>query len=259
MSVFAKNKKEGLTESQDRLGMSALETNVYDAVIKMAYHSKSVNGAEAINFEFTINGRSYKETVYYTSREGKNYYVDKQDANVHHPLPGFTIVDDICMCATEKELADQDDEAEEKTIKIWDNDAKAELPQKALVLTGLLNKPVTLAIWQNLENKSEKNDKGVYVPTADTKITNSIEKVFHTESGLSMVEARNGHDATFKDKWIEKNAGKQRDQRTIKDGSAGASGRPTRGGSASAPQPTGSGASGTAGAGTPSRSLFGKK
>ena len=119
------------------------------------------------------------------------------------------------------------------------------------MLVDLLDAEVSFAIQKSLENKSELvgND---YVATADERETNNIVKVIHTESRMTVVEAREGKtEPEFWDAWLSRNEGKTQDKRTIKDGAGGSAGAPKRAGAA--------GGAPAAGGGTERKSLFGNK
>jgi hypothetical protein len=233
---FGGLKQDGLEETQDRLGGSyILDSGVYDMTVKLAYAIESANGAKGMVLTFDNAGREYRETIYVTNRQGENFFLNKDDKSKKVPLPGFTTVDDICLCATGVSLSEQD--VEEKMVNVYDFDQRKELPKSVEVVTSLLGKPVTLGIIRILENKSEKNAAGIYEPIADEREVNQIDKVFHTETRLTTPEARTGMTAgEFYAKWAEKNTLVNRDQRKIKDGQAGKSGRP--GASSGPPQAT---------------------
>ncbi len=253
-AVFGNLKTDGLEESQDRLGggAPALETDIYLLTIKAAFAGASSGGAQNVTLITTTEGgREYKETIYITNRNGDNWFVNKDDKTKKVRLPGFIIIDDICMLTTEKPLNQQ--EAEEKVVNVYDFDAKKEMPKNVPMLMALLGKTFYAAITNTLENQSDKVGSGAdteYVPNAKTRNTNAITKVFHDPSKVTMVEARNGQEAAFFDSWLERNKGQTIDKRTIKDGEGGNSGRP--GGQKSPPAAGGSG-------GTERKSLFGNK
>lgn len=223
---FGGLKQDGLEETKDRLGGSyLLDTGVYDMTVKLAYAIESANGAKGTVLTLDNGGREYRETIYVTNRQGENFFLNRDDKSKKVPLPGFTTIDDLCLCATGVSLSEQ--EVEEKMVKVYDYDLKAEVPKSVPVITSLLGKQVTLGIVRILENKSEKNAAGVYEPIADEREINQIDKVFHTETRLTTPEARTGMTAgEFYGKWVEKNTGVTRDARKIKDGQAGKSGRP---------------------------------
>lgn len=246
MALFNKLTNDGLEESQDRLGgYSPFDTDIYTGKIKVAYAGESTQGATSVTLLVELDGKEYRETLYVTNKKKENYFLSEDKKKV--PLPGFTVVDDICLIATGKPLADQ--ETEDKVVNIYDFEAKREVPKSVPVLTELLGQKISLGIVKQLENKNAKNNAGEYEPTAETREINVIEKVFHPELKLTVAEARNGSDtAKFWDAWIERNKGQTRDKRKIKEG-GGTEGRPARSGSAPA----------QAGAAPARKSLFGSK
>lgn len=250
MKMFGNLTKEGLEESGDRLGGGALlDTNLYAGVVTLAYAGQSqAEGSKAqfVTVHIKVNNTEFKETYYVTNRNGENFYTDKQDKNKHHPLPGFTNVDDLCLVTTGFGLADQD--IEEKVVKIYDYEKKAEVPTNVPVLVDLLGKEVLVAVIRQTVDKQKKNDSGVYTNTGETRDENIADKFFHAESRRTVTEIQQGiEEAVFIDAWVEKNAGKPpRNKAKGGDGKAGAPG-------ASA------GAPGAGAAQKPKTSLFGAK
>lgn len=249
-NLFQNLTNDGLEETKDRLGGFALvDTDIYNAVIKMAYAGKSDEGANFVHFELTgVGERDYSETIYVTNKKGENWFLNKQDQSKKVPLPGFVTVDDICQVTIGKSLAEV--EWEEKVVQIYDYDAKKEVPKSVMVATELLSKPLSLGILRKLVNKNVKNDAtGKYEPGDETREENAIEKVFHTESKGTTVEAREGKPVgEFWDKWLGANKDKVRDARKKKDG-----GTAVRSGTRTAGQPPAAGG----GEGAPARkSLF---
>lgn len=246
--MFGNLTTDGLQESQDRLGgIQVFNTDIYVGVIKALYAGKSTGGATSVTLIADLNGKEYTETVYVTNKDGQNWFANKQDNTKKVPLPGFTVVDDICLIATGEPLAAQ--ETEEKVIKVWDNEAKKEMPKSVPMITAALGKPIALGIQKTLANKQTKVGTD-YVPNAETREENHIDKVYHPEMKLTVAEARAGQDvAQFWDAWLLKNKDQVRDKRTIKDGETGNSGATSK----APPKPN-------APAGQPERkSLFGKK
>lgn len=250
MSLFGNLTSDGLEEAQDRLGgFSALESDVYTGLIKVAYAGQSKGGSSNVTFVFDFGGREYRETIYVTNKNGENFYVNQNNKKV--PLHGFTTVDDICLIAGGAPLCDQP--TEDKMVKIYDPEEKKEMPKSVPVLTGLLNQKISVAILKQLENKSEKDGNGNYVAIAGTRDTNIIDKVFDVDTKLTVVEAKRGLEAgEFLAAWLEKNKGQTRDKRTLKDGEGGQSGRPGRPGRPAGGPPQ-------AGGSSQGKSLFGKK
>ena len=226
MSLFQQLGDEGLEQVQDRLGgFQPFNTDVYPAKIKAAYAGKSAEGAMSVTVMADIGGKEYRETLYITNKKGENFYLNKQDAKKKVPLPGFTTVNDICLIACEKPLSQM--QTEEKIIKLYDYDAKQEVPKPVQMITELIGKDVALGIFRQLENKSTKDSSGKYVATPETREINVIEKVFHPELKLTVAEAQNGKTkGEFWDAWVERNKDTIRDKREIKDGAGGTAGAP---------------------------------
>ena len=245
MSLFNNLGTDGLEQSEDRLGggRKIFNTDIYPAVVKLAYASKADSGALAVNLVLDLNGEEYREAIYVTNKKGENWFKNQNDPTKKVPLPGFTTIDELCLVTLEKPLSQV--ATEEKVVKLYDFEAKKEVPKSVDALTELHGKELFVAIQKRLENKQKKEDNE-YVPTAETRETNNIVKVFHSPSKLTIPEARNGKtEGEFYDQWLEKNKGQVYDARKIKDGEGG---QP-----ANRPAPT---AGGTA---APSKSLFGNK
>jgi WD40 repeat protein len=231
-NIFKNMKSEGLEKSEDRLGgFEKFASDIYTGPIKNMFAGESKNGAVSITVMVdTGNGKEYRETLYITNKSKENYFV--KDGK-KQPLPGFSVVNDICLIATGKELADL--ESEDKIVKVWDPETKTEQPKSVPVVTECLGKVVSLGILNQLENKEEKDANGVYKATAETKVVNLIDKVFHPEMKVTVAEARMGKEkGEFWDAWLKKNQGQQRDRRDIKDGGVGGPATPPKAGSAPA-------------------------
>jgi len=234
MSLFKNLTTAGLEDNEDRAGGASgrRETDVYAGKIKVAYAGQSAGGAHNVTLLIAMaDGNEYRETIYITNKKGENFFLNKDDKTKKVALPGFTTIDDICQVSADKVLADM--VAEDKVVQIYDYDAKKELPKSVPVLTELTGKDVLIAIKKTLVNKNEKVGEA-YVPTAETREENTIEKVFHPTLRVTVVEAKKAAAgevpvAEFIDVWLEKNKGKTQDKRSIKDGEGVQSGRPRAG------------------------------
>lgn len=248
-NLFGNLTTDGLEDSQDRLGgYQPLDTSIYDVKIKAAYAGKSDGGAMSVSIIGTLEGgKEYRETFWVTNKKGENFFLNKDDKSKKVPLPGFTVVDDICLIATGKPLSMQD--TEEKVINLYDREAQREIPKNVQMLTGLLDQSVKLGIVKQLENKTKKNEQtNQYDPIAEDKLINFVDKVFHPELKLTVAEARDNQEtAKFHDAWLDRNKDQVRDKRTIKDGQGGKTGAPPQAGGNNASQPAAR------------TSLFGKK
>lgn len=238
MGFFNDIGTEGFEDNEDRLGggFAAWNSDIYVGKIKNAYAGQSAGGARNVTLIFDHNGKEYRETVYVTTSKEKgsvNYYV--KDGK-KYGLPGFYVINDICIIASGIALEDQ--ETEEKVVNIYDFEERKELPQSVPVLVDLLGKEIALGILKSEENVSEKVN-GEYVATDKTREVNTIDKVFHPELKLTVSEATKGlKEGEFWDKWLEKNQNTVRDKTTKTNVKSGRPGQPPKEGGNNKPKNT---------------------
>ena len=238
--------QEGVNEERDVLGgFGVWETDIYDCVITLAYAQKSSGGATGITFHVKSDkGSDLRFTQYVTggdAKGNKNYY--EKDGQKHY-LPGFNIVNAICQLTVDKELGNM--ETEMKKVKLWDSDAKAEVPKDVPVLVELLNQHITLGVEKVIVDKTVKNSStNEYVPTGETREENEINKIYHTDTHMTVQEIKGKMTSPeFYQAWLEKNKGKTRNKAKFAGkGQTGTNGAPAAG---SAPVPA-------------KKSLFGSK
>lgn len=218
MSFFADTAvQETLANETDVLGGASriLDSDAYPITISMAYGITSKGGAKGLVIEGKLSdGRDYSTTQYVTSGTAKGckpYY--EKDGEKHY-LPGYQIVNSICLLAAGKELPAM--VSEEKVVKIYNYDSKSEVPTKVPVLVELIGKTAVFGIIRVTENKTVKNDQtGLYQPTAETRDLNELDKVFHSDSLRTTAEIRAQSEvADFHTKWIAKNRGVTKDKTT---------------------------------------------
>lgn len=225
MGLFSNLTDTGLEQSKDSLGGQRLvDTDIYELTIKVAYAGSYDSGAQYIGLVGVLpDGSEYKEQLLITNKQGQNFYMGGKDKTVKVPLQGFTIMDEICLIATDKPLCEQD--TAEKAVNIWDKDAKKELPKSVQVLVDLLDTKVALAIVRQIVDKTKQNPQTKeYEPTGETMEENTITKVFHPTMKLTIPEAREQKEATFWDLWIAKNKGKVSDRSKGVEGKKGTPG-----------------------------------
>ncbi len=246
---FANLNTNGMEEAQDRLGggFQARASGAYDFKIKAFFAGQADSGARNVSIIVEDGSGEYRETIYVTNKAGENWFLNKDDKTKKVPLPGFTTIDDICQVTVGKSLADLT--WEEKVIKLYDYDAKKEVPKSVFMAVELLGQPVTLGLIQTLKNKGIQQADGTYKDGPEERTEVNVNKVFHTESKMTTAEARAGKEqAEFYEAWVARNKDIVIDKRTIKDGAGGspvAKSAPTAGGNnASA---------------APKKSLFGNK
>lgn len=227
MSIFSNLTNDNLEQAKDSLGgFTPLESGSYDAKINCAYVTTSAKGAMAINLTADIDGREYREQLWITNSKGENYFINKK-TNTKVPLPGFTIINDICLCTLGQDLKELD--TEPRVFKIYDYDAKQEMPKEVPTIVELMGKEITFGIVKQIVDKNVKDSSGNYVPSGDTREENVIDKVFHCKTKMTVNEAKAGQkEASFHDKWVAKNAGNTRNKAKGKqaEGTAGAPQKP---------------------------------
>ena len=212
MSIFSTLSTENLEQAKDTLGggYSPLESGSYDAKITAAYVTMSAKDAMAINLVCDIDGREYREQLWITNSKGENFFINKK-THSKVPLPGFTIVNDICLCTVGQELKELD--TTPRVFKIYDYDAKQEMPKEVPTIIDIMGKEITLGILKQIVDKNVKNDAGEYVPSGETREENVIDKVFHYETKMTVSEAKDGRkEAAFHGKWVAKNTGNTRNK-----------------------------------------------
>ena len=235
MSILSKVKNTTQvqeTVEEDRLGgASLLDSDVYLMTVKGAYFDESAGGAMCMVLALeTETGKQHRETVYFTNKAGETYYVDKNDPKKTHYLPGYLILDSLCMLVNETPLLEQNTEV--KQVKIYDRELGKEIPQNRDVCVDMLNQQVKVAILRQTVNKQVKNAAGTYVPTAETREENVIAKYFHAETDQTYGEATQGIEGgVFMAEWLKKYQGVTLDKVKPADPSAvggkSSTGKPT--------------------------------
>lgn len=197
-------------------GGFAWESAVYDAKINMAYLNQAKSEAISVNIILeNSEGKELKETFWIKSgkkKGNKTYYTNQKDGK-DYPLPGYAIANSMCVAATGDSLAKCIDGAEKKTVKVYNAEAKKEVPTERPVLMSLLNKVIKVAVHQVTEDKTKQNEAGQYVPTGDTRTINEC-KFFGNAAGKTTEEILNNEPAEMFTKWAAKNTGKVIDKTT---------------------------------------------
>ena len=225
-------------------GNGPLDTDAYTFAIEMAYMDKSSGGAMSLNLHLkSAEGLLLRQTIYVTSGDVKgnrNYYMVRkqgQETGERRYLPGFNTGNAICLLTIGKELSQM--VPEEKTINLYDFEQKKDVPKQKDVLMELLGKEIDLGIMKQIVDKKEKVGNE-YVATGETRAENEIDKVFRTSDGFTVAEVTaQATEATFRQKWVDKNKGQVRDKSTATKtdtgataGLPGAAAAPTAGGTA---------------------------
>ncbi len=248
MSIFKKMKAAAaeatIEKTTDNLGASSgpFDSNAYDFLVKKAYIDYSQGGAMSVNLEFEQLGtkKVLRSQQWVTSGDAKgnlNYYVNKNTGKNHY-LPGYVIVNDIATIITGQPLEDQ--EAEEKGVKVYDFEAKKDVTQEKMVLIDLIGQEIKLGVLKVIEDKKAKDDSGEYAPTGETREVNEIDKVFDVETGRTLQEIKaDVEEGEFVNRWVERNKDNVRNKAkgagNVKKG-APTSGRPSPAADGDAPK-----------------------
>tara|TARA_R110000823_G_scaffold12076_6_gene40567 strand:+ start:121 stop:939 length:819 start_codon:yes stop_codon:yes gene_type:complete len=237
-------------------GGGLLDTDVYMATIKTAYIQKAkASEATSIILLMDINGKELRSQTWVTNRNGEVTYKDKKTGEVKN-LPGFSQMNSLALLVAGKELGQLD--SEEKTVKLYDFDAKKEIPQAVMCFTELHGETVAAAVQRQTVDKTAKNEAtGSYDATGETRDQNEVVKFFAADKLVTISEVEmfikslgasfdetvaDGHllkaigkmeDASgvYSASWIEKNQG----QTYVKaKGKAAGAGKAFAGGAASA-------------------------
>lgn len=227
--LFGNLTTEGAEEAQDRLGgRSLLPTGLYPGKIKVAYAGKSTTSdARSVTVVIkTDQGPEIRETFWITNGKGEPTYKTKD--NKLAQLPGYASIEELCQVSVGKSITELD--SEEKMVNIYDFDQKKEVPTSVPVLVDLVDAEVTVGLFKAIVNKQEKGQDGKYHDIADSRELNTMEKFFHTDTGMTYQEIkRELEKGEFIHLWDEKYSGHDQDRRSIKDGgSAGTKGAPPK-------------------------------
>jgi len=219
MGAFAKLKDDtSIQEEKDVLGggskFGPVASDTYNTTISMIYTRTTANGARYVCMTLkTAEGREIRvEDMLVNSgnaKGNKHYYETKAGERRYHK--GYTLVNHLAMLTAEKHLAELD--TEEKVIKLWNFKSRSEEPTKVPVIAELLDKPITAAIFNKIEDKTAYDEaSGNYLVTGETRTFNEVDKFFRASDNMTVSELKAGADtATFYNTWKAKWEGKVRD------------------------------------------------
>ena len=188
-----------------------VDSGLYTCTVEMAYIKESAKGAVALCLTLKDeNGHEIKEDLWIQSgnaKGNKNYYEGK---NGKAYLPGFTAADSLCLLATSKPLSTQS--TEEKAVKVWNRDAKTEVPTQVQVLVDLLDKPIIAGVLRKTVDKTAEGPDGEWHPTGEHIDRNEINKFFRSADRLTTSEIRAGAtEGAYCAKWDSLYTGKIKD------------------------------------------------
>lgn len=235
-------------------GGGVVDTDIYKGVIKYAYIGKAAT-SDARNTTICIkldNGKEVTRSIWMTNRKGDVTYKDKRSGEEKN-LPGYNQVNSLAMLLASKEVGDLD--VEEKTLSLYDFDAKKEVPQAVDCFTELHGEELHVAIQRQTVDKTAKNEStGDYEPTGEVRDVNEFVKFFPgqglvtisevqqfikslggdfdevlRDGDLSKAIAKMDDDGAYATKWLDANRGQTWDRSTGKS-----EGKAFKGGSSAA-------------------------
>lgn len=214
---------EDIKQEKDTLGgRQLLESDVYLATIKAAYFGESSGGAISLTVVAETSKGEYRETLYLTNKEKKNFYVNSRGEKNY--LPGFLHADAICLLAAQKPLGEM--ATEKKVFKVYNTTAKTDVPTEVDALPELEGKEIKLGILKEKSFKSVKQADGTYADSDETRESNVIDKVFKAKDDKTVQECRSqAPNAVFMGEWLNKWKGQTKDQTSKSKGTAAGASR----------------------------------
>ena len=183
-----------------------VESGVYPLRVSMAYLDESQGGAKClkVHFDAVDNSFKFRQSFWLTTSKAKGCRTWYEQAGKQVQLPGYSAANHLAIAITGKELKSQT--TAKKVIKLWNYDAKAELPVEVEAVVDMIGKLFQGGVMKIVENKKVLND-GKWVPVPEKKIFNEVSKIFN-EDGLTISELKSGVKVPeFLNKWKAKFAG----------------------------------------------------
>jgi len=187
-NVFAGKKIAKDTIDEDYVPSGGVfDSNIYTAKIKTAYIGKAqASEARNVTLLLDINGRELRSEVWVSNQKGDVTYTDKKTKEVKN-LPGFNQMNSLALLVLGKNLGDL--ETEDLVVKLYDFDAKKELPQSVTCFSQLHGETVQIAVQRQTVDKTKKNEStGEYEPTGETRDQNKIVKFFAADKLVTISE-----------------------------------------------------------------------
>ena len=211
-------------------GFSAFESDIYDFIIETAYITVADSGAKALNIELKTEKRTLKQQFWFTSGKSKgckNFYINQKTGDKEY-LPGFIMCRHLSLlCASGKEFHQLT--VENRTVKLYNKDAKKEMPTLVPMCVEMLGKPISAGVIKRLVDKNkdsgtvDKDGNKVYVATGESRTENEVVKFFRTKDRMTVTEIlAKAEKAEFADKWLDAWKGKVEDRTAKNNGTAGA-------------------------------------
>ena len=180
-------------------GNFILESDVYPVKIKDAYGILSKGGALGIRLILGYGDnydKEYREDIYISNKEKKFTYVDSETKK-EKPLPGYSLMNDICGITVGSNLATVAENTVEQMKKVYDYTTKSDINESHETYVDLIDQILIAGIVKNEETKKEFGSDGKLYSTDKTRFTNRIHTVFtaDTHNTLYELDHAEGDDA----------------------------------------------------------------
>ena len=199
----------------DVVGGRLHESGLYPCTIKLAYMGESSGGAVSLTLKLEGDQKQdITKTIYLTSGKAKgqkNTYINK--AGEEQYLPGFSMGQALATLTLGKSISELAKATTEKTIDVYNFEAKSDIPTKVPMIMELINQRILVGLIKRTVTKQAKNDAGIYVDTEDTRDENEIDKFFHIDSRMTTSEVlAKAEVAKYVDTWDNNNTGITQDR-----------------------------------------------
>lgn len=212
MNIFDTAADVEVEVEKDSVGYKAHESGLYPATIKTAYIQKNdETGSMTLVTIFNVrpeNGDAFEFTerqCIVSGTTGGDFYIDKKTGKKRQ-LIGKGQMNSLCELLTGSDLSAmaQAGGVEPRThkVRVGGQDTNRELPT-IVAWEGL---QLHIGLQKVIENKQEKQGK-VYVNTAETRETNTINKYFD-ENLRTLNEKKDNEPAAHHVDWTKAYAGK---------------------------------------------------
>jgi len=193
---------KSISKSQPMIS-GLMASDLYTMAVDTAYLEKSSGGALCVKISFVDRiGHKLNITEYVTSGDakGNKNYFEKNGKKFY--LPGFDIINNICLLAAGRELGDIIATKKTMNIQAWDWKTRSMQTAPKEVLSDLIGKEIMLGVVQRKVNKQRKTAEGKYVPTAEIRNENAVSAVFRASDGSLLEEIEAKTAPLYKDQWL---------------------------------------------------------
>jgi len=189
-------------------GSKILPSGLYPMTVVLAYMQPSQTGAMGLHVHLKHGNpnNTLRQTFWLTSGTAKgqrNYFVDQQ--GIKRLLPGMKMAEALSKITTDKSISEL--ETEEKTVRLYDYTAKAEVPTQVNALMDMIGKKVLVGVLDIVENR-RVNQNGQWVNSNERRQYNEVHTLFHP-TGHTVTENDAKAEAKFHETWRAKFEGKE--------------------------------------------------